>query len=510
LSQNAYSSKIHSIDSLAAKLGAMRNGHRVVHCHGVFDLLHVGHIRHLRQAKALGDVLVVTLTPDRYVNKGPTRPAFKENLRAEALAALDCVDYVAINDRPMADETIRRLKPNIYVKGGEYRRAEDDRTGGIERETQAVRAVGGTVQFTDDLTFSSSSLINKHLSSLPEDTRRHLRRVHEIHGADRVLQFVDGAQKLKALVIGETIIDEYQYCQAIGKSSKEPMLAVRRLALERFAGGILAVANHLADFCQHVEVLSVVGQPNPYKSFIENHVDPRVSTTLIERPGSPTIVKRRYIDSYFFQKLFCVYEMDDTPLDGDPQTHFCSCLEQHAAEADVVIVVDFGHGVITPRAVKVLCDRSKFLAVNAQSNAGNLGYNTVSKYPRADLVCVTENEMRLESRDRAGELRDIIKSIARKLSCPRVIATRGAGGALCYSHEDGFASVPALADVTRDRMGAGDTFLAIAALAAAQQAPIDLVGLIGNAAAAQAVASVGHRQPLHYDALFKHLQCLLK
>ena len=103
-------SKIKPLPELATVLDGLRGqGRKVVHCHGVFDLLHVGHLRYFDEAKAMGDVLVVTLTTDKHVNKGPHRPAFTEQLRAEVLAALECVDFVAINPTPTAVEAIRLI-----------------------------------------------------------------------------------------------------------------------------------------------------------------------------------------------------------------------------------------------------------------------------------------------------------------------------------------------------------------------------------------------------------------
>src|SRR4051794_35405598 len=113
--------KIQEIEDLARILDRLRaEGKSTVHCHGVFDLLHIGHIRHLEHAKKYGDILIVTLTADVHVNKGPDRPVFGQDLRAEAIAALGCVDYVAINRWPMAVEIIQLLKPHFYVKGVEY------------------------------------------------------------------------------------------------------------------------------------------------------------------------------------------------------------------------------------------------------------------------------------------------------------------------------------------------------------------------------------------------------
>src|SRR6266705_1601825 len=114
-------SKICDLNELASRLNDLRTqGKKIIHCHGVFDLCHVGHIYHLKEAKSMGDVLIVTLTPDRWVNKGPDRPAFSDGLRAEVLAALDVVDYVAVNKWPTAVETIKLLRPAVYVKGPDY------------------------------------------------------------------------------------------------------------------------------------------------------------------------------------------------------------------------------------------------------------------------------------------------------------------------------------------------------------------------------------------------------
>ena len=149
--------KILEPEELGKRLAELRAyGSRIVHAHGVFDLLHIGHIRHLQEARTFGDVLVVSLTEDRHVNKGPDRPAFTESLRAEAIAALGDVDFVTISRFPSAVEMIGIVRPHVYVKGPDYRQPADDVTGGIKREEEAVHAAGGEICITDDVTFSSS------------------------------------------------------------------------------------------------------------------------------------------------------------------------------------------------------------------------------------------------------------------------------------------------------------------------------------------------------------------
>jgi rfaE bifunctional protein nucleotidyltransferase chain/domain len=152
--------KILSLADLARRLQPLRrDGGKIIHCHGCFDLLHIGHIRHLQAARAMGDVLVVTITADEYVDKGDGRPAFPQRLRAEALAALECVDFVAIAASPTAVEAIRLLRPDCYVKG---QAAAENPSGRLRQEMEMVRAAGGETRFTDEVVFSSTELLNAH------------------------------------------------------------------------------------------------------------------------------------------------------------------------------------------------------------------------------------------------------------------------------------------------------------------------------------------------------------
>lgn len=155
--------KIHSLSGLSLIARELRaDGSRVVMAHGCFDLLHIGHIRHLQAARALGDVLAVTVTPARFVNKGPGRPRFSDAERLDALAALECVDYVAVNEWPTAAPAIRLLQPHVFAKGVEYR---DYKTAAILEEEDAVAEIGGRVAFTGEVLASSTEL----LKSMPSE-----------------------------------------------------------------------------------------------------------------------------------------------------------------------------------------------------------------------------------------------------------------------------------------------------------------------------------------------------
>jgi len=485
-------------------------GRRIVHCHGVFDLLHVGHLRYFQEAKAMGDVLVVTLTTDRFVNKGPHRPAFPEQLRAEVLAGLECVDFVAINPHPTAVEAIRLIKPDIYVKGPDYADMAKDVTGKIHEEEAAVKEVGGRIAFTTGQIFSSTSLINQHMSTLPPEVQAYLADFGRRHPASELTGYLEKARGLKVLLIGEPIIDEYVYCEAIGKSSKEPTMVVKRLSDEKFAGGILAAANHVASFCDEVACLTQLGTENSHEAFIESKLRPNVKRIFLHRKNSPTIVKRRLVENYFFLKLMEVYEINDAPLAREEDDAVCQALMEHVPKYDVVIVIDFGHSMLSERARRIIRERAKFLAVNAQCNAGNLGHHALSKYQGVDYMTATETEVRIESRDRHGDVKALTREVYDKLGCKRLVVTRGKNGCLCCDPQDGLIHIPAVAGKVVDRIGAGDAFLSVSALFAAQQAPMDVVGFAGNAAGALAVATVANRDPIDRIAYVKQIESLLK
>jgi len=154
--------KIVKFEVLTEKIKILKSeGKKIVHCHGCFDLMHPGHIKYFQAAKNMGDILVVTLTPDIYVDKGPDRPVFNQNLRAESIAALECVDYVAVNKWETAEETLRLLKPDIYVKGQEFENLED-KTGKIQKEFAVVNEIGAEMKFTHEIVFSSTKLIKDY------------------------------------------------------------------------------------------------------------------------------------------------------------------------------------------------------------------------------------------------------------------------------------------------------------------------------------------------------------
>lgn len=503
--------KIKPLAELAEIISGLKaQGKGIVHCHGVFDLMHPGHIRHLEASRREGDVLVVTVTPDEYVNKGPGRPVFNQRLRAETLAALQCVDFVAINECPTAVEAIVLLQPDVYVKGNDYVRRENDITGKIYDEEQAILSVGGRIHFTDDITFSSTHLLNAYFDTLSPEADTYLREFRQQYSPDDVVRRLKSLDKLKVLVVGDAIVDEYHFCRPYGMASKSSSVASKFIDAEAYAGGALAVANHVAGFCKEIHLVTCLGEQDSRHEFINRHLKPNVTSKFFFRADAPTVVKRRFVQRFLVTKLFEVSFFNDQPLPAHVDDMFCTYLARVTGNYDLVIVADFGHGLISPTAIDILCQQARYLAVNAQLNSINLGYNVISKYPQVDYVSIDEAETRMACRDRYGPLESIVEQIVKQLNCRLMTVTRGHHGSTTYQPGKGFVSVPVLSREVVDPIGAGDAYLAVTAPCACMGFPQELIGFVGNAVGALAVRIIGNKESVDPVVLFRFINTLLK
>lgn len=503
-------SKIKSLKGLKKALAAQRRkGRRIAHCHGVFDLLHPGHVVHLKDARRHGDVLAVTVTPDRFVNKGPGRPMFGEQLRLSTLASLEYVDYVALNEWPAATDTIRLLRPDVYVKGGDYAEAQKDHTGKIVEERDAVESVGGKLVFTEGFTSSSSLLINRFFSAYPEKTQEYLKNFRSKWTADEIITRLQGLADVKVLVVGEAILDHYTYCEALGKSPKEMIVAMRHVSEERFAGGAVATANHIAALCRRVTLLTGLGPDAGDEKFLRAKLRPNVKMQVVRTPDRPTVRKRRFVEPNSMRKVFEVQYIDDAPMSGKSEEEFVRELKSLVKKHDLVVVNDFGHGLMTERMRRAASSCGKFLALNTQSNSANHGYNPVTHYRRADFVSLDKLELHVAARRKYGPLSPMIREIQKRLKAGTFLVSLGSEGTLISSGGKR-CETPALAIRVLDRVGAGDALFAAASPCAYRGMPAELLGFIGNCVGALAVEIVCNREPIDSVRLFKFIETVLK
>lgn len=497
--------KIKTLEELKEIIADLKSkGKKIVHCHGVFDLLHIGHIKHFEEARTFGDILVVTITLDEFVRKGPNRPAFTTTLRLEALAALEAVDFVAANKWPDAVETIKMLKPNIYCKGPDFKNHADDISGKIVNEEEAVKSVGGEIRYTSDITFSSSNLLNKFGDVFSKSQKSFLQTLLKDHNFDEIKTTVDKLQNLKVLVLGEAIIDQYIFCEALGKSGKEPVLVLRDLKMEQYAGGAAAIARHLSDFCGTVSLLTMLGEKKEYKDFLLESLPSNIEPYFVYKEASPTITKKRYLDYISKSKSLGVYSINDSQMNVKNQNQLHSYLNELIPKHDLVIVSDYGHGFISKKTAKQISKQSIFTTLNAQVNAANIGYHNMNKYRNIDCAIINETELRHELRDRENSVEKLMKKLAVTLRAKILVVTQGDSGAKLYDSEnEKYHHCPGFAAKVVDKIGAGDAMLALISCSLKSGFDANLSLFIGSLAAAQSVESIGNSTPVNKVQLLK-------
>jgi len=312
------------------------------------------------------------------------------------------------------------------------------------------------------------------------------------------------------LVVGDTIVDEYHYVDPLGQSSKGANLAVKFVSKEQFAGGSLAVANHLAGFVNNVTIVTGLGAQGSHEEFIRSKLQKNVTFEPYYFPDAPTIVKRRYVDADLL-KLFEVYFYNDEPSLNQIDPEVCSWLGKNTAQFDLVIVPDFGNGFISQNMIQKLCDNARFLAVNTQVNSGNRGYHSINQYPRADFVSLNGPELRVATHDRHDTYENLAKGLLEKIGAKHFAVTLGSGGALLLDKNLKIThKIPILSTKVLDRIGAGDTFLSLAGLCLGGGLSSEIALFIGSAAAALDVQVVCNRESVTPINLYKYIKTLLQ
>jgi rfaE bifunctional protein nucleotidyltransferase chain/domain len=509
-----FSHKIIEYGKAGAVLDELRAaGKKIVQCHGTFDLIHPGHIYHLEEAKGYGDILVVTVTAEKFVNKGPGRPYFNDKLRARSLAALECVDYVVVIPFPAAVEAITCVRPHVYCKGREYADAEHDVTGNIREDVAAVEKVGGEIHYLGSVVFSSSKLINCHFDHIPVEVKKICQELAKSHPPDEIKNAVEDFSQLRVLVVGDIIFDRYSFLRVQGLTSKNRILSGRYLYEETQPGGALAVFNHIKQFTRHVRLASLMGTESWSLELLRRSVS--IEQDLVVKDEEfTTIIKQRFVESAGvdkeLSKHFSVNFIDADPPGARLQDKLMANVLSAFSEVDVVVVADFGHGALSDLVRECVQTKAPFMALNCQTNSNNHGYNIIShQYQRADCFSLDEQELLLSSARKHIDYTKELEALRTRLKASSAWLTRG--GVETIGVADGrtpFVCLP-LETVIKDTVGAGDAFFSVAALAAARRLPIDLTTFLGQLAGAQAVKIIGNTEPISKATLLKSAMSLV-
>lgn len=487
----------------------------VVLCHGVFDLLHYGHIEHLQEAKSQGDILVVSVTAAKYVNKGPGRPYFNDRQRMSFLASIEFVDYVLLSEAVTVHDIVKYVQPDIYVKGSEYAVAQNDVTGNINSEQEIVEKYGGRIYFTKGEVYSSTKLLNKFFGALPDNVIKEsqdLRKKYSDNIFEQIRAQIDDFKNLNILVVGDIIIDDYIFCKVQGLTMKDSVMSTLFDFKERYAGGSLAIAKHLANFAGKVTVLSQMGLEQDIFDFIRSNMS-SVECRIIQSKNFITPVKLRYLKRHNlrqeYDKLFSINRLlNPKDIKQVDYTDFNRTLEELIPLYDVIVICDYGHGLLQNESIRLAQEKAKFLAVNCQTNSSNYGMNLITKYKRADVFVVDERELNLACGQSFEDNDVLLSNLFHRLGSKYAFLTQGASGALGMTDRDKSQMSAATLHV-KDTVGAGDAFYSLALMAAAKNMPVDCATLISNLAGAIKTNLLGNSKSVEKVDLLKFLNTVL-
>ena len=283
---------------------------KIVMCHGVFDILHLGHIKHFEEAKSLGDILIISVTSNKYVNKGFERPYFDLKTRMETLSSLSCVDYVIASDFPTAERNLNLIKPSFYVKGPDYKK-KPDITHNLIKEKKIIKKFNGKIYFTKGQQFSSSALINSFSTTFDEKQKFFLDRLKKKYSLEEIQSYISKIKKIEPNIFGEIILDTYQFCEPIGISGKDPFLVFKNNFEKNFAGGSFAIAKNSTNFTKKTNLISIFSNQKKYKSFFKNKLSKNFILDFVIDSDFKDIIKKRYLDKNTNSKIFGVYEINE-------------------------------------------------------------------------------------------------------------------------------------------------------------------------------------------------------
>lgn len=489
-----------------------KEGKTIALCHGVFDLVHPGHIIHLQQARQMADVLVVSITAAEFVRKGPGRPYFNDEMRLKVLEALECVDYVMLSEGYTVDDIVECVEPDLYVKGEEYAKESEDITGKITAERELVEQHGGKMAYTTGEVFSSTKLINTALAGLPDDVVQYMESFVTKYSMTDIKKYAQKAEKLKVLVVGDVIIDKYTYCEVQGLMSKDTGYSSRMNYSEEYLGGAAAVARHLGSFTENVTLMSIVGDEEEMRLKLFDGLADRMRLKFTYSSEFPTIIKHRYLTRNAkreeYRKIFSVNNIPNpTVYEEDAREEFYKGLVEKIDEFDAVFLCDFGHGLIDDRVRELIEEKAKYLVLNCQTNSTNYGLNIITKYRRADAFTLDQKELKLAYPAYMADEHAALEKLGRHLNGNGWL-TRGSEGAYGIDGKD-VHECPAFTLTVKDTIGAGDAFYSIAGLYAAAGAPTELGTFMGNIAGALGANIVGNKEAVEKVNVLKYAGTLL-
>ncbi len=481
-SQHLLSHKVKTPEEVRDAIGPRPRRKKVIMCHGTFDVVHPGHIRHLLYAKTKADVLIASLTADVHIKKGNMRPYVPEDMRAINLAALEMVDYVVIDRDETPLRNLGLIQPDYFAKGYEYTAGQVHPK--TQEEIDVLETYGGEVIFTPgDIVYSSSALIELEAPNIAVDKLLMLMQGEGVT-FDDLRQALGKLKGLHAHVVGDTIVDSYTYTSMIGGMTKTPTISVRFEKKIDFVGGAGVVAKHLKAAGAEVTFSTVLGD-DEHKSFVLDDLSTfGVHCLPVIDETRPTTNKNAIVAEGY--RLLKVDTLDNRSISD-------KVLEQLRRQlgdtrSDAVVLSDFRHGIFNRSTIPHLISsmpQGTFRVADSQvaSRWGN-----ILEFEGFDLITPNEREARFALGDQDSVIRPLALELHRRARCKTLILKCGDRGIITYRSDSptdyrAFFTVESFADRVVDAVGAGDALLAYATLALVATKNDVIASILGNIAA---------------------------
>lgn len=478
-----YSHKIKTVEELCRIIGPRPRKKKVIMCHGVFDVVHPGHLRHLIYAKSKADILIASLTADQHISKGHYRPHVPQDLRAINLAAFEAVDYVIIDSNPEPLGNIRKLQPDFFAKGYEYTATGLPRK--TQEEAEILQTYGGKMIFTPgDIVYSSSKLIDLAPPSIKIEKLLTFMDAEKLTFAS-LRKSLDRLKGKRVHVVGDTIVDSYTHTAMIGGQTKTPTMSVLYERRDDYIGGAAVVAEHLRAAGAEVVFSTVLGD-DPLKDFVLDGLKKSgVECRPVIDPTRPTTNKNAVVAGGY--RLLKIDTLDNRSISDEIVQTLVQAIS--GTRCDAVVFSDFRHGIFNRRTIPRLVEvvpRGVYKVADSQvaSRWGN-----ITDFKGFDMITPNEREARFALADQDSGIRPLASTLYDAAKCKTLILKLGERGVLtCRNSDhqslDSFVVVDSFVEQVVDAVGAGDALLAYATLAMLATKKDTVATILGSMAAA--------------------------
>ncbi len=465
--------------------------------YGHFDLVHTGHIRYLRNASKQGNRLVIALLPDTY--KGiKYNYQFSQYERAEGLTSFEFIDAIILLKDEVYSLTnlINFIKPNILLLGTEFQNSNDPE---ILKARETIKKLKKEIKYhAGFVQYASTKLLENPKEKLNSDNIAKFKYACKKQNLflNDLINSIKSWKNTRILVIGDTILDQYAACDALGMSAEAPVLVVKELQTKNFKGGASIVASHIKSLGAKCELLSVVGNDENGKLIEKELKKENIKSHLIRDNSRATTFKKRYMVEN--QKLFRVSKLNDHSLNSIIEEKIIKKLEDIATNIDGIIISDFVYGVITEKIIEKVLALSKKYQLKIFGDlqcSSQLGL--VTKFKNFSLLSPNEREARIALQDNDSGLETISMQLIKITKSENLIMKLGSDGLIAYERKSSDRilrqSFPSLSTNPLDVSGAGDALLALVALALCSGDNLMSAAALGSCMSAIAVETMGNR-----------------